>query len=49
MAVQLVATTAAFTLGVHGLGLTGAIVVGPALTLGYLASNILLAPAVARG
>lgn len=48
MAVQLVATTAAFTLGVHGLGLTGAIVVGPALTLGYLASTALLASNLRR-
>ena len=42
VAVQLAATTAAFVLGILVLGLTGAVVVGPALTLGYLASNALL-------
>ena len=42
VAVQLAVTTAAFALGVLGLGLTGAIVVGPALSLGYIASNALL-------
>jgi hypothetical protein len=46
--VQLAATTAAFALGVLGLRLAGAIVVGPALTLGYLAGNALLAAEIRR-
>jgi hypothetical protein len=41
-------TTAAFALGVLGLGLTGAIVVGPALSLGYIASNVLLSAKLRR-
>jgi len=48
VAAQLAATTAAFALGVHGLGLAGAIVIGPALTLGYLASTIVLAANIRR-
>jgi hypothetical protein len=48
VAVQLGATTAAFVLGVLGLGWTGAVVVGPALTIGYAASNALLAAALRR-
>jgi hypothetical protein len=45
---QLAATMAAFALGVLGLGLAGAIVVGPALTLGYLAGNAVLAATIRR-
>jgi hypothetical protein len=48
VAVQLAVTTAAFALGVLGFGLAGAIVVGPALTLGYAASNALLAAHLRR-
>jgi len=48
VAVQLAVTTAAFMLGVLGFGLTGAVVVGPALTLGYLASNAVLAVNIRR-
>jgi len=48
VAAQLAATTAAYGLGVLALRLTGAVVVGPALTLGYLAGNALLAAAVRR-
>lgn len=48
VAVQLAATMAAFALGVQGLGLAGAVVVGPALTLGYVASNALLAASIRR-
>jgi progressive ankylosis protein len=43
VAVQLAATTAAFALGAAVFRLSGALVVGPALTLGYLATNVVLA------
>jgi len=43
VAVQLAATTAVFALGAVAFRLSGALVVGPALTLGYLATNAVLA------
>jgi len=48
VAIQLAATTAAFALGTLILDLNGAVVVGPALTLGYLGSNAYLAAALRR-
>ena len=48
VAVQLGATTAAYVLGVLGLGLPGAVVVGLALSLGYIASTALLAANLRR-